>query len=343
MGTLFSVIAIAAAAVLVVVNSTSLWVFYALGALLASHLVATLLRPNPGAYAAATLLGWSAVMMSTPLALTTQQLNQLRRLVRNQRAGWEEAEATLTFFEPLVPYATPLLWAVTLFFVLCVALYLRRATEGAFRVMMDASTGLATACIRIGVTAALLYLPMMIIIFYDVIQRKYLGWDSNFTNTAWYKMFTSTRLQEMEWHMHATLFLLALGYGYVKDAHVRIELVRDVLRPRTRVWIELFGAALFLVPYCYVVIKYGAENALRSFHIGEGSDALTGLPHRFIIKGMLPLGFVFVALAGLSAVLKCIVYLFGPPSLRDESSQYAGAQHQTQPLTQTASQTAPAA
>jgi len=46
---------------------------------------------------------------------------------------------------------------------------------------------------------------------------------------------------------------------------------------------------------------------------------------------MLPLGFVFVALAGLSAVLKCIVYLFGPPSLKAESSQYAGSQHQPAP------------
>ena len=128
----------------------------------------------------------------------------------------------------------------------------------------------------------------------------------------------------MEWHLHAVLFLLALGYGYVKDAHVRIELVRDNLRPRTRAWIELFGALLFMVPYCYVVIEYGTENALRAFNIGEGSDALTGLPHRFIIKGMLPVGFVFVALAGLSAALKCVVYLFGPVSLRGEAGQYAG-------------------
>lgn len=340
LGTLLSLFTIASAAAIVVVNPTSVWVLYALIAILLTHLGATFLRGNPTAYAAATLLGWSAVMISTPLALTLQQINALRRMVRNQRAGWEEAQRTLDFFEPLLPYATPLLWGVTVFFVVTTAIYLWRARGGRFRLLMDASNGLATACVRVGVTVALLYVPMMIIILYDVVQRKYLGWSPDFTNTAWYRMFTSTRLQEMEWHLHATLFLMALGYGYVKDAHVRIELVRDALRPRTRVWIELLGSALFLVPYCYVVIKYGAENALRSFHIGEGSDALTGLPHRFIIKGMLPLGFVFVALAGLSAVLKCVVYLFGPPALRDEASQYAGSQHQTQTQPQ---QPAPAA
>ena len=174
------------------------------------------------------------------------------------------------------------------------------------------------------VVILVLFLPMIVIILYDVVQRKYLGWSPDFTNTTWYQTFTSTRLQEMEWHLHAVLFLMALGFGYVKDAHVRIELVRDMLKPRSRAWIELAGALLFMVPYCYVVIEYGSENALRAFHIGEGSDALTGLPHRFIIKGFLPLGFVFVALAGLSAALKSVVYLFGPASMRTEAGTYTG-------------------
>jgi TRAP-type mannitol/chloroaromatic compound transport system permease small subunit len=327
LGTFLSALTIAAAAVIVVVDPTSLWVFHALGTILITHLAATFLRATPGTYAAATLLGWSAIMIATPLALTTQQLNALRRIVRNQRPGWEAAQATLDFFEPLVPYATPLLWATTAFFAVCAAIYLRRAPLGGFRALMEASNGLATTCVRVGIAFAILYVPMMILIFYDVLQRKYLGWNPDWTNTALYRLLPSTRLQELEWHLHSVLFLMALGYAYVKDAHVRIELVRDGLRPRTRVWIELLGSALFLVPYCYVVIKYGAENALRAFHINEGSDALTGLPHRFIIKGMLPLGFVFVALAGLSAVLKCIVYLFGPPSLRAEAAQYASSQH----------------
>jgi TRAP-type mannitol/chloroaromatic compound transport system permease small subunit len=324
MGTLLSIITILASFVIVVVDPTSMLVFYALGVIVLSHIGALILRSGPGWFAAATLLGWSSVMFSTPLALTTSQLNQLRRIVRRERDGWEDAQATLEFFEPLVSYATPLLIAVTLFFVVMAVLALRRAHEGAFRYMMDAANGLATACTRVGVAAAFLFLPMIVIILYDVIQRKYLGWSPDFTDTWLYTTFSSTRLQEMEWHLHAVLFLMALGYGYVKDSHVRIELVRDTLKPRTRVWIELLGALLFMVPYCYVVIEYGNENALRAFHIGEGSDALTGLPHRFIIKGFLPLGFVFVALAGLSSALKSVVYLFGPASMRAEAGTYAG-------------------
>lgn len=327
MGTLLSILTIAAAAVIVVLDPTSMLVFYALGVIIVSHIGALILRAGPGWFAAATLLGWSSVMFSTPLSLTQTQLNQLARVVRRQRDGWEEAQATLDFFQPLVGYATPLLWAVTVFFIVTGLIALRRASQGPFRFMLDAADGLGKACIRVGTLAAFLFVPMMLIIMYDVIQRKYLAWSPDFTSTLWYQTFTSTRLQEMEWHLHAALFLFALGFGYIKDAHVRIELVRETLKPRTRAWIELLGALLFMVPYCYVVIEYGAENALRAYHIGEGSDALTGLPHRFIIKGALPAGFVFVALAGMAAALKSVVFLFGPASMREEAGQYAGADH----------------
>ena len=327
MGTILSILTIAASAVILVTDSTSMWVFYALAVIIVSHIGALIWRSAPGWFAAATLLGWSSIMFSTPLALTVTQINQLRRMVRRERDGWEEAQVTLNFFEPLAGYATPLLIGSAIFFIVMAGLALRRAPQGAHRYMLDAANGMAAACVKVGTVAAFLYVPMILIILYDVAQRKYLGWAPDFTSTDWYQTFSSTKLQEMEWHLHAVLFLMTLGYGYVKDSHVRIELVRETLKSRTRAWIELLGALLFMVPYCYVIIEYGNENALRAYHIGEGSDALTGLDYRFIIKGFLPLGFVFVALAGASAALKSVVYLFGPASLSAESGQYTGDAH----------------
>lgn len=319
-----SIITIIASFVIVVSDPTSMIIFWALGLIVATHLAALVLRARPGWYMSATLLGWSAIMFATPLALTQTQLNQLARVVRRQREGWEQAQATLDFFEPLLPFATPLLVAMTLFFFVTGFIAIRRALQGSHRYMLDAAEQMADGCTKVGVAASFLFVPMMVIILYDVAQRKYLAWAPDFTDSLLYQYFSSTRLQEMEWHLHAVLFLLALGFGYVRNAHVRIELVRDTLAPRTKAWIELLGALLFMVPYCYVVIEYGAENALRAYHIGEGSDALTGLPHRFIIKAMLPLGFVFVALAGLAAAFRSIVYLYGPESMRADAATYVG-------------------
>jgi TRAP-type mannitol/chloroaromatic compound transport system permease small subunit len=95
---------------------------------------------------------------------------------------------------------------------------------------------------------------------------------------------------------------------------------------RTRAWIELLGCLLFLIPYCYIVMNYGIENAQRSFATLERSASQTGLEYRFVIKSFLPLGFALLALAGISVALKCMVYLFGPRNLRDASSSHLGTE-----------------
>jgi len=328
MGTLSSLVVLCAAVVLAIQPVGSADVFYALGVVLAGLAAAAFFRSRPGFFAAAALVGWFSAMIATPFSLTQQQINGLNRQARR---GDEDAQAILDLYEALMPWSIWLMLAVMIYVLVVFGWGMRRAHTGAHRAMLDASNGLADFCVRVGVTASMLFIPMMLIILYDVVQRKYLGINPNWTNTEWYKVFTSTKLQEMEWHLHAVLFLMCLGYAYIKDAHVRIELVRDALRPLTRVWIELLGCLLFMVPYCYVVMQYGIENAVRSFNINERSAAQTGLEYRFIIKSFLPLGFTMIALAGFSVALKCIVYIFGPPSLRDESGYYGGTHHATVP------------
>ncbi len=324
MGTVFSLVAAIAAVALVLVPAGTVEMFVAFGVILVGLLLAAWLRPRPGFMAVAVMLGSFGILVSQPFSLTRQQLGALKRA---ERDGDEAAKAMIDLYAGMEPYAT---WVMllTALVVVCIFVFAAwRAHVGAHRFILAESEALAALTQRIGMAAAFLYVPMIIIIVYDVLQRKYLDINSEFTNTTWYQVFTSTRLQEMEWHLHAVLFLMCLGFAYVKDAHVRIELVRERLGPRTRVWMELIGCALFMVPYCYVIIRYGTEFSLRSFEMLERSSAQTGLEYRFIIKAFLPIGFMVLAMAGISVALKCIVYLFGPPSLRQVSGYYAGVHH----------------
>lgn len=321
MGTLLAVIALAAAFWLSILPASSGNILTTLAVLIVSLIGAAILKANPGTFAAATILGWFGIMFAQPFSLSTREFNGLRRTAGR---GDEDAAALLAYYEAFSPYATYLMVALTLLLIGVLAFGMARGRLMLFDNLLAASDGLAKFLGRVGITSAvILFSALIFAIMYDVIQRQYLGYNSAWTNTNWYKFFSSTRVQELEWHLHAMLFLMCLGYGYIKDAHVRIELVRDTLRPRSRVWVELLGALLFMVPYCYVVMKFGIENAVRSFNIGESSAATTGLPNRFIIKSMLPFGFALIALAGMSVSLKCIVFLFGPPSLRRASSYYA--------------------
>lgn len=138
---------------------------------------------------------------------------------------------------------------------------------------------------------------------FDVITRRFL-------------VLGSTKLQEFEWHMHVVLFGLLIGYTYIKDAHVRIDLFRERFSERTQWWIELAGCLLFLLPYCAIVIYFSYDFTIRSFVEDEISASATGLTHRWIIKSIIPIGFALLGFAGIAVLLRKIVELFGPPELR---------------------------
>lgn len=127
----------------------------------------------------------------------------------------------------------------------------------------------------------------------------------------------STRLQELEWHLHGAIFLFALGHAWVRGAHVRIELVHERLSPRARAWVELLGLTLALLPWCAAMLWFGADYALRALASGEASPSPGGLPMRWIVKSVLVAGIALLALAGTGRLIRATVFLFGPAHLAE--------------------------
>jgi TRAP-type mannitol/chloroaromatic compound transport system permease small subunit len=333
-GAIAAAASVIAAFILVMLPTGSTLSFLALVFLLAALATAASLRPRPGWMAAATIIAAFGTMITSPFSISRQELSALNRAIRD---GDEAAQSLIAFFAALEPYSTVLILMVIAILGGLFVIAAARFPRGVHAFLLAESEALAAFASRIGIVASILYVPMIVIIVYDVAQRKYLDFDPGFTSTAWYRLFTSTKLQEMEWHLHAVLFLMCFAFAYVRDAHVRIELVRERLGPRVRVWIELIGCCLFLIPYCYVVVLYGQDFAQKSFAILERSASQTGLGLRFIIKSFLPAGFLLLALAGASVALKCLVYLFGPSDLRGASGYYAGTQRAVLPARKPAS------
>ena len=86
--------------------------------------------------------------------------------------------------------------------------------------------------------AAWLILPLVLITVFDVIARK-LVWIQIWLVGNFGRIFELTLLQELEWHVHTALFALVLGYGYIWNTHVRVDLVRETLAFRKKAWLEL--------------------------------------------------------------------------------------------------------
>lgn len=169
--------------------------------------------------------------------------------------------------------------------------------------LVKISDGIDAALGRIARVAAWAGVALILVTVFDVVTRRFL-------------VLGSTKLQELEWHLHVVLFVFLLGYAYLKDSHVRIDLVRERLSDRTQWWIELAGCLFFLIPYCVLVVWLGIDFAYRSFAIDEVSASATGLSHRWIIKACLPLGFLLLGLSGLTVALRKLAELFGPEELR---------------------------
>ena len=168
---------------------------------------------------------------------------------------------------------------------------------------------------RVGRFGAWFAMPMILITAFDIgIRLTGVMQIWLVENVSQY--FGSTLLQELEWHAHTVLFALVLGFGYIWNTHVRVDLIRERLDFRKRAWIELIGLTFFLLPFCSVIVYYAVVYAYDSWVIGEISASLVGLHHRWIIKSIFAIGIIVAVLAGISVWLQIAVALFGPQHWR---------------------------
>ena len=126
-----------------------------------------------------------------------------------------------------------------------------------------------------------------------------------------------TKLQELEWHFHAALFSLWMGYGYTINAHPRVDSYTEKLGLRRKAWIELFGCLVFALPYTALVAYHSVDFVASSFALAEQSDSTVGLRYRWLIKGIYGVGLWLVVLGIVSVLARLIVVLFGRRSAEE--------------------------
>ena len=167
-------------------------------------------------------------------------------------------------------------------------------------------------------------LPVVLITCMDVLARK-IRWVSNegsqesvqlFLVENFGRIFESTILQELEWHFHTALFALVLGYGYIWNTHVRVDLVRETLHFKKKAWLEFLGLTVFLIPYTSIVIYFAAIYAVDSYNMNEISASTVGLTQRWIIKSVLAFGLITALIAGIAVWLQTVCVLWGPQNVR---------------------------
>ena len=167
----------------------------------------------------------------------------------------------------------------------------------------------------VGRCGAIFILPLVFITAWDIVVRK-LGGVQYWLVQNLGEGFGSTIIQELEWHFHTVLFILVLGYTYVNNRHVRVDLVRETVSFRKQAWIEFLGVSLFMIPFCITILLFAVDYTVESYLSSEISASMVGLPHRWIIKSVLVFGIFVALLSGIAVWLQTVLVLFGPKDLR---------------------------
>ena len=110
---------------------------------------------------------------------------------------------------------------------------------------------------------------------------------------------------EIQWYMFAGMVLLGGPFTLKMNEHVRVDLLYGMVSERTRIWIDIIGGFLFLLPICVILTYFTWPWFVESWLQGEGSSNAGGLI-RWPVKLLLPVGFALMALQGISEIIKRI-------------------------------------
>ncbi|QJR16941.1 TRAP transporter small permease subunit [Usitatibacter palustris] len=109
--------------------------------------------------------------------------------------------------------------------------------------------------------------------------------------------------QELEWHLLTPLIVFGIAYALLKGEHVRVDVLYTHFTPRNKALVNIVSALLCLL-ISLAIIWLSIKYVQQAYVIDEKSADPGGLTHRWVLKGLIPLGFVLLALQSFAEILK---------------------------------------
>ncbi len=163
--------------------------------------------------------------------------------------------------------------------------------------LLALARGIDAVNARIGKIAAWLIVAAIFVSAINAIVRKLFDVSSN----SWL---------ELQWVLFSAVFLLCASWTLLDNEHIRIDIVNSHLTKRVRDGIDIFGHLFFLLPFSILLLWTSVPFFLNSYAIDEQSLNAGGLP-QWPAKALVPLGFFFLTLQGISELIKRVAIFTG--------------------------------
>ena len=150
---------------------------------------------------------------------------------------------------------------------------------------------------RVGQAALWLVLVVVLVSALNAVMRYTIDYSSN-------------AFLEIQWYLFGLIFLSCGGYTFLRNEHVRIDLVSGHFSKRGQTWIDIFGIVFFLMPIAVAIMLLSWPVFIHAIESSEMSNSAGGLivwPARL----MIPAGFFLLIVQAISELIKRVGFLQG--------------------------------
>jgi len=151
-----------------------------------------------------------------------------------------------------------------------------------------------------GIAGALRWLAVLLVLVqFVVVVLRYI-YGSSF---IW--------MQESVIYTHAILFMLAIGYTFLVDGHVRVDVFYARWSARRRALVDLAGILVAVLPFCALLAWASWPDVSQSWRMGEGPLQYGGLPLTPLLKSLIPAMAVLLGLQAVAIAIRAAAVLAG--------------------------------
>lgn len=132
------------------------------------------------------------------------------------------------------------------------------------------------------------------------------------------RQLTSNTWVEAQWNLYSMIFLLGFGYVLKHGINVRVDFWFTNQPRRRKLWIDLIGHSISLLPFTIMGIWVSIPAVQTSWRLRERSPNAGGLPV-YPIKTMILIGLVLLFLQTVAEMIRLVAALRGVEEDADES------------------------
>lgn len=117
--------------------------------------------------------------------------------------------------------------------------------------------------------------------------------------------YGSVWAQELEWHLLAALILLGMSHALQRGDNVRVDVFYARFSPGLKRLVDVVSALLLIavaVAFIFLSLSYVGQ----SYSINESSADPGGIPYRWAVKALIPLGYGLLVLQQLAHLLRLL-------------------------------------